>query len=100
MTKWADYLISAVRYSADHKYITEMKYFEDKNGSMGQEKIVDRATVAADVKKGRKYMTVYSVGNNWRKGDKVRSFIVDGEFFIRADKNKVNRDNLGTLPQF
>ena len=100
MTKWADFLISAVRYSKDHKFITEVKGHEDKDDSLGQEMIVDRATVADNVKKGRKYMTVYSAGNNWRKGNMVRSFILDGEVFIRSDKNKVGRDNLGTLPQF
>jgi hypothetical protein len=99
MTKWADYLISAVRYSPDRKYILEMKQHEDMDGEVGQGTIIDRRTVAANIKKGKTYMTVYNAGVNWRIGNQVRTFITDGEFFIRADKNKVNRDNLGALPE-
>ena len=45
-------------------------------------------------------MTVFSSGSNWQQGNKVRVFIVDGNYYLRADENKVSRDNLGTLPEF
>lgn len=100
MTKWADYLISAVRYNSTRNLITEVKQIKDLDGVESQEDVVDRATVADNVKKGRKYMTVFSSGSNWQKGSEVRTFIIDGNYYIRADKNKVNRDNLGELPEF
>ena len=100
MARWADFLISAVRYSPDHKYITELKQHEDQEGEVGEGSVVDKASVADNVKKGKRYLTIYNAGENWRKGDKIRTFITNGEFFIRADKNKVDRDNLGELPEF
>ena len=100
MTKWADYLISAVRYSPDHRLITEMKQIEDSEDSVGKESIIDRSIVAANLKKRKTYMTIISAGSNWKKGSKVKIFSVDGGYYIRADNNKVSRDNLGPLPEF
>ena len=34
----------------------------------------------------------------WKPGEYVRAFVNSGEAFIRSDDNKVNLDNLGTLP--
>ncbi len=100
MTKWADFLISAVRYSPDRKHIEEMKQHEDNEGIPENESVVNRQTVADGVKKGKTYMTVFSSGTNWRIGSRVRRFIVNGNYYLRVDKNKVDRDNLGTLPEF
>jgi len=100
MAKWADYLISAVRYSPDHRLITEIKQIEDADDSVGQESVVDRSIVAANIKKRKTYMTIFNAGSNWKKGSKVKTFNVDGDYYIRADNNKVNRDNLGILPEF
>jgi hypothetical protein len=100
MAKWADYLISAVRYSPDHRLITEMKQIEDTEDSVGKESVVDKSIVAENIKKRKTYMTIISEGSNWKKGSKVKIFIVDGGYYIRADNNKVSRDNLGPLPEF
>jgi len=100
MAKWADYLISAVRYSSDHRLITEMKQIEDTEDSVGKESVVDKSIVAENIKKRKTYMTIISEGSNWKKGSKVKIFNVDGGYYIRADNNKVSRDNLGPLPEF
>ena len=100
MVKWADFVISAVRYSSDHKYISEMKQHPDNDGDIGEGEVIDRSSVAANIKRGKKYSTVFNAGANWKIGNGIRTFITDGEFFIRADKNKVARDNLGQLPEF
>ncbi len=100
MAKWADYLISAVRYSPDHRQITEMKQIEDTEESVEQETVVGRSVVAANIKKRKTYMTIISEGANWKKGSKVKTIIVDGDYYIRSDNNKANRDNLGLLPEF
>ncbi len=100
MAKWADYLISAVRYSPDHRLITEMKQIEDTEDSVGKESVVDKSIVADNIKKRKTYMSIISAVSNWKKGSKVKIFNVDGDYYIRADNNKVSRDNLGPLPEF
>lgn len=100
MTKWADYLISAVRYNGSHKIVKVMQH-EDKEGTVGEGIEVDRALVASNIKNGKTYMTIYSgPKNTWRMGKKVNAFRVGGEYCIRIDNNKTDIDNLGEVVEF
>ena len=36
--------------------------------------------------------------SDWEAGEYVRSYVKDGATHIRTDDNKVDSDNLGTLP--
>lgn len=101
MAKWAQYLISEVRYSPDHKRILQVKQHVDLDGEVGEGEIVDRDIVSSNIKKGITYMTIHNGSSTtWKKGDKVRGFRFDGDYYIRVDKNKVNLDNLGMLNEF
>jgi hypothetical protein len=99
LEKWANHLISAIRYSPDHKYITELVQHEDQDDSISEGTIVKKLDVTDAIKKGKSYMTIYNSNDNWKIGEKISVFMVDGEVFLRNDKNKVNRDNLGLLPE-
>jgi hypothetical protein len=101
MVKWAEYLISEVRYSPDHHRILQVKQHKDLDGEIGEGEIVDVANVASNLKKGISYMTIHNgISETWKRGEKIRGFIHDGEYHIRTDKNKVNQDNLGMLNEF
>ena len=100
MTEWADYLISAVRYDVDRKIVKVIQH-DDKDGLVGEGVEVDRVTVASNIEKGKKYMTVYSgPKNTWQMGKTINAFKADGKYCIRIDKNKVASDNLGDLVEF
>ena len=99
MEKWANHLISAIRYSPDHKYTTELVQHEDEDDSISEGAIVNKLDVTDGIKKGKSYMTIFNSNDNWKIGEKIKVFMVDGEVFIRTDKNKVERDNLGLLPE-
>jgi len=99
MNKWAEYLISEVRFSPDHKYITELVQHEEGDDHISEGIIVKKSDVTDALKKGKSYMTIYNSKDNWKIGEKIRVFMVEGEVFIRTDKNKVSRDNLGLLPE-
>ena len=100
MAKWADYLISAVRYNGNHK-IAKIIQHEDKDGTVGEGIEVERAAVASNIKSGKTYMTIYSgPKNTWRMGKKVNTFRVDGEYCVRVDNNKAHIDNLGEVVEF
>jgi len=99
LAKWANHLISAIRYSPDHKFIIELVQHEDQDDSISEGIVVKKFDVADAIKKGKSYMTIYNSNDNWKIGEKIRVFKVDGEVFIRTDKNKVSRDNLGLLPE-
>ena len=101
MVKWADYLISEVRYSPDHHRILQVKQHKDLDGEVGEGEIIEGANVASNLKKGVSYMTIHNGSSEtWKRGEKIRGFISDGEYHIRTDDNKVNQDNLGMLNEF
>ena len=98
MTKWADYLISAVAYDTERQIIS-LKRHRDTGEEIDTGEIVDKATVASDIDNGRSYMTIYSTLSNWKLGEKIRSSRVDNHYSLRIDDNKVKHDNLGSLPE-
>ena len=98
MTKWADYLISAVAYDSERQIIS-LKRHRDTGDSIDSGEIIDKATVASDIDKGMSYMTIFSTLSNWKLGEKIRSSRVDNQYCLRIDDNKVKHDNLGSLPE-
>jgi len=98
MVKWADYLISEVSYRPNH-LIKIAKRHKDSESGISQGQFIDRLTIASDIKKGYSYMTVYEGLSSWKKGNKINTFRINGEPFIRVDGNKVSLDNLGDLPE-
>jgi len=101
MAKWADLLISAVRYSADETHIEKVRVHEDLGEQVGSPKISSRTDVVSNIKNRLTYMTIVkNAKGNWRKGQEVHTIRVGNEEFIRTDKNSVAKDNLENLPEF
>jgi len=98
MTKWGDLLISAVAYDKKHR-ITFVKQHKDTEDSIGEGEIIDGASLASNIKNGKSCVTIYSTLSNWKLGEKLRTYHLDGDYFIRNDKNKVTSDNLGNLSE-
>lgn len=98
MTIWADYLISEVTYDRNH-LIKYAKRHKEAEQTVSKGKIVDRLTIASDIKNNLSYVTIYSSLSSWKKGQTIFAFTIKGEPFIRIDRNKVMLDNLGELPE-
>ena len=93
MGKWADYLISAVKYDTKNRII-QVKQHQDFGEKIGEGEIIDRDSLTSNLKHGKSYMTVFSSNNNWKPGDYVRIVKMPGSYSIRTDDNKVEHDNL------
>jgi hypothetical protein len=101
MAKWADYLISAVRYNSDHSYIEQVKAFQDLDASLGQEKIYKRETVVNSINLGKTFCTIYKNSENyWQEGQKVFVIKINGVNYIKTADNGTEADNLENLPEF
>ena len=98
MDKWADYVISQVRYDSDH-LISQAKRHKDTDIGIDKGKIVDRLTIIYDIQNGLTYITVYSGISSWKKGNKINTFRIKGQPYLRIDQNKVKLDNLGDIPE-
>lgn len=101
MAKWADYLISAVRYNSEHSHITHLKVREDKGDTVGVGENYTRQTVVNAINNETSFITIYkSESNEWKKGAKVYIFKVNGTNYIKTVDNQKEEDNLGGLPRF
>ena len=99
MSNWADFAISAVKRGPGLGLISQVQVHEDRGKEFGPAIIVGKHEVASDIKRGKKYITIFrTTETDWEQGDYVRSYIKDGQAHIRTDDNKVDSDNLGTLP--
>ena len=101
MSKWADYLISAVKYDSNHERIESVKTHKDKGDTVGSGFIEKRSQVVSNIESGYSYCTILrNKEDKWNKGEDVHVVKVDGEKFIRTDNNKTKKDNLENLPEF
>ena len=99
MEKWADFLISEVKYGSNHQIEQVKVHTEDENG-IGQPTIVDRSIISHNIKNGKSYKTIFRSLKGWKLGEAVQVNRVDGDSFIRIDKNKTEQDFLGSVLQF
>jgi hypothetical protein len=99
MSNWADFAISAVKRGPGLGEISQVRIHKDNGDEFGPAVIAAKQEVASEIKRGKKYITIFKVSEtDWESGEYVRSYVKDGETHIRTDDNKVNSDNLGTLP--
>lgn len=99
--KWADYLISAVRYNAAETHIDKVQVRQDEGDSVGSPSTVERTTVVSRLEAGYTFVTIVKGANDkWQRGAKVRIVTVKGKKYIRTDADATEEDNLGSLPRF
>jgi hypothetical protein len=101
-TKWADYLISAVQYNAAGTHIAKVRAHPDNGDSVGPGTEVSRSRVVSLLGAGTTFATITrdNANNKWNRGADVGVITVDGEKYIRTDRDKTKKDNLGQLPRF
>ncbi|MCB0746074.1 MAG: DUF3892 domain-containing protein [Ignavibacteriales bacterium] len=101
MAKWADYLISAVKYDKEHKHIEEVKAHEDKEDSIGAAKIYSRMEIVNAIGRGVTFVTIYKNDKgSWNKGQKVFVVTINSKKYIKTVENNREEDNLENLPEF
>ncbi len=98
MAKWADYVISEASYSSNNKF-GKLKQHIDDGQAIGAAEIVNRSDVIHNIKKGKVYVTAFNGLSGMKKGQNIRVYLVDNDFFLRIDKNKVGSDYLGAIPE-
>lgn len=68
MEKWADYLISAVKYNDPKTHIIAVKTYADLGDKVGAEQHFSRQQVVQGIENGTSFMTIFNVNNKWQKG--------------------------------
>jgi hypothetical protein len=98
--KWADYLISAVRYDAAAAHIEEVQVRLDEGEKVGGPSTWSRSKVIERLEAGYTVVTIFRSDGSWQRGAEVRVIRIDDEKFIRTDADRTKEDNLEDLPSF
>lgn len=106
MSKWADYCITAVRYTENYNktYIEKLKVTRISN-NLHVEEIITKGKVISLINEGFTFCTIIlNEKGNYEKGADVEviELKVKGSYiyYIRTKGNKEKYDNLGELPTF
>ncbi len=100
-SKWADYVITAVRYDSDYGYIAQVRVYEHNDNKLENRQHKSRDWVIAQLRLGKTFVTATQTSyGTWRKGEKVRMFKVNEQTYIRSDQNSIAKDNLENLSEF
>lgn len=78
--------------------IEKVRAFRVKDG-LGDPKNYTRMEVIESIQDGNRWSTALKQPNGkWEEKAEAHIIKVNGDLFIRTDRNQINRDNLGELP--
>ncbi|MCI5162280.1 MAG: DUF3892 domain-containing protein [Candidatus Electrothrix sp. AX5] len=107
-----NYYISAVHYNSENTRIEQLEVLlvPSSPKSMYNLDIIDNAEkswksrkhiVSQIANNNSEYFTVYlsDSGKHYESGTLVNAIQIDGDYFLKTDKNEEKKDNLGDLPR-
>lgn len=103
MTKWADYLISAVRFeeTPTTKHISHVKVHEDKGENLSNPpEIWSKESVIKALDNGKTFKTIVLEMDAWKQGEKVFKVWIVNAYYIKTRADGTVKDNLDNLPTF
>lgn len=101
MSKWADYLISEVRFNIAGTHIDKIRTHVDNGDGVGPAVDMDRVTAVSWIEAGYTFETIYKGDDGkWQRGRRVKTVVINGAKYIKTYDDSTTRDNLDDLPQF
>jgi hypothetical protein len=101
--KWADYLITKVRYNDKSNFIEYLEIRKDKEFFVGDGELKRREKIIEYMKEGASFFTANKVIKNdktlWIKGKKVHLLNIFENYYIRTDELKLEKDYLENLDE-
>jgi len=99
--KWADYLITAVRFNNAGTHIEAVQIRTDNGDTAGSASNASRAQVVAWLESRYTFCTATKASDgNWQKGAPVKIVVIDNQNFIKTKADRTKADNLDYLPTF
>jgi uncharacterized protein (DUF2147 family) len=100
-TKWADYIITAVRFNSAATHIEAVEIRADNGDSVGPASEATRAQIVDSIESGTTFCTATATGDQkWHKGAEVKVVVIDNQKFIKTKSDNSKADNLDNLPTF
>ena len=102
MKKWANFLISAVRYEEElsKKIITHCKVHSDNGDTIGEGTTWTKEEVLEALNSGNTFLTIHKGGNRkWKKGNRFNVIKVE-KVYLRTDSENIAEDYVIDLTEF
>jgi hypothetical protein len=101
MSKWADFVITKVRFNKERTHIEQVKRYRDNGSGLINEQIKKRQAVVNAINKGCTYVTsTLNENGEWVMGALVKVVIIDGVEYLRTVEDSNENNNLLNLPEF
>ena len=98
MNNEAEYSISRVRYDHHNRRIQLVRvHTEPSHFLLGN---YARHQVVESIGRGDRWITILQDDVHWRRGADIHVVVVNGREYLGTDRNEVEEDNLGELPEF
>ncbi|MBV6418851.1 MAG: hypothetical protein DAHOPDDO_00061 [Ignavibacteriaceae bacterium] len=102
MKKWADYLISGVRYDSNsqHKVISYLRVHIDNGDTVAECRTWDKDEVLKAFSNGYKFLTIIKDNyGRWLKGKEI-TISRQNDSFIITDSTNTTNDSLQNILEF
>jgi hypothetical protein len=101
MTKWADYVVTGVKYSAGDLHVQSVEVREHEGNKLVRPRAMTRPEVVDLLAKGKTFVTatLNKEKNTWSQGAPLQIIKVETRF-IKTKADKTEKDNLESLPPF
>ena len=102
MRKWADYLISAIRYEETicKKIISHCKVHADNGDSVGPGTTWSKEEIMDAIEKGVTFYTIIKdISGKWKKGNRV-TIKKEKNVYLNDTPENITEDNMVSIPEF
>lgn len=98
-TKWADYVITCVNYTADGTRIATVGVWTHEGTQLTNYQTWHRQQVVDALGDNKTFVTATkNTAGLYEKGAAIQRYVVNREWFIQTVANSTAKDNLGSLP--
>lgn len=101
-SKWADYLVFAVRYDAAGTRINRVRVYADNGKAVGPRSELLRHQVVSLLASGTTFATIHRDYDqeDWTRGAFVTAVVIEGATYVRTDQEDEPHDDLGPIARF
>jgi hypothetical protein len=99
--KWADYVITRVRFNSAGTHIESVETYEHSGNSLTNQSSKTRSSVVSAIDSGKSFCTATKNSEgSYSYGAAVKVVSIDGEKWIKTKADRIKKDNLDNLPTF
>lgn len=100
MAKWADYIVTAVRFNTHGTHIEWLRCCKDNGDNLGSDQTFSRQQVIDAINKGTTFITaIKGADGRYYPGQSLFAYVMRSHF-LKTREDTSTKDNLDNMPRF